>query len=537
MKRSVRVALLLGSLCAGGCMPLRPFTVPNEELAKLPARERERVLPWVMPCDEEAAADAPDCHLAILEFDDQGEFWHERQLPGVLDLIACKSRPDPAPDSDRERACPFGRSVEGQPAIVVAFVHGWKHNASPRDARRGNLVMFRRVLSQLAREEEVTWSRRGRAAGEPAPRPYVGVYMAWRGLSATSPLRKTLSFFGRKGAAERVGRVSFAHAIHRIVSWTKGAKSEDRSGVRRRGNPESVAIVVGHSFGGLILENTLLRSLTLETDDFEEDFPADVAVLVNPANEAILARQFVHALAGAPPRRHALETASAAVDVSMPVIVSVTSVGDAATGAIFPIGLGLKSLGKRFRRYEAAEEGRRGQRYYYTHTPGHTGEGGGLLSHRVTCPENAGGACRPAPQKPDVWLEALTAVRRRKGSEARDQLFDRPRVELGECARASERDAEPPVRCIEAVRFAGVQRPPGSAGMEQVSEQVYEIRRLGRESNATPYWIMQIPRGIVPNHSTIFQSEFVSLLAAFVRLARGDVEVVDAFSPPPQRPL
>ena len=74
--------------------------------------------------------------------------------------------------------------------------------------------------------------------------------------------------------AEKVSRVSFSHVVQRIASHAKGFKAslgpDDRPA---RGNPRSMTVAIGHSLGAVILENTILRSLTAETDNFRDDFP------------------------------------------------------------------------------------------------------------------------------------------------------------------------------------------------------------------------------------------------------------------------
>lgn len=88
------------------------------------------------------------------------------------------------------------------------------------------------------------------------------------------------------------------------------------------------------------------------------------------------------------------------------------------------------------------------------------------------------------------------------------ELFRPPAVETGPCKRESE-TKHLGLLCVERLWFKG---PSG---------QIYELHRLDDSPNQTSYWILQIPTGIVPNHSRIFQSEFLSLLAAFINLPGG----------------
>jgi len=496
LKRNRRVILGL-SLCLGlgvlanACIPYRPFTLPNEELAALQQsdpKEAQKYRRSVRPCTD-LTEDANDpaltnqCTFSIVEFDDQGELWKPAQLDDTLALIESKSH-RPAE----------GTAGEARKALVVVFVHGWKNNASPDNEANRNLGSFKKVLLRLAQEE----LNKERNSGNPS-RDVVGVYLSWRGRASNNWLLSQLSFFSRKNAAERVARVSFSHAIQRIISSTKGT----RSGLR--GNPESIAVVVGHSFGGLIVENTLLRTLTVETDDFSE-FGADLAVLVNPANEAILARQFVQALQGAPARPLNLGGQT----VSEPLIVSVTSVSDSATGKFFPLGLTLKSVGKRFHKYEDGDPGIQRQKFYYTHTPGHSTPEGALYSHAVNCPLEPDG-CTEAPttgQAFDAAMARRIATMRQHSSQ--QTIFPAPAVKLGPCRRDWEATKE--YRCIDNLWFVGA-----------VTGDLYAVNRDLSSPNQTGYWIMELPSTIVASHSDIFQSELASLLAAFINLPQARV--------------
>ncbi len=466
---------LLGATAA--CVPYRPFTLPAAEIASLPPSEQHKYRQTVRECTD-LMPDAPSlpagrCQFAVIEFDDQGEFWRPEQLDETLKLINEKSGRNP----NRE-------------ALVVVFVHGWKNNASPKNEAEGNLASFKKVLVNLTADEML----KGEAPSVEA-RPVIGVYLSWRGLSATGPILKQVSFFGRKNAAERVARVSFSHAIQRIVSTVKGNKSETR------GNPNSVVAVVGHSFGGLIVENTLLRTLTIETDDFSE-FAADLAVLVNPANEAILARQTVQSLQRAP--AHKLELDGHLV--SQPLIVSVTSVGDSATGTLFPLALSIKGLFKSMRDYPKDEPGIKKQRFYYTHTPGHSTTAGELYSHTLTCPfSTTTPTCGKALENGDQYEAKMRAMAAEVRAGQRKTIFPPPAVELAPCRRAPEINKG--YECIERLSFLG-------AG----SGELYTMDRSETGANQTGYWIMEMPVSIVPDHSDIFQSELASLLSAFINL-------------------
>ena len=475
MKRYTRMKVLwLGAvaLLVTSCARYNdlPYTLPKAKYDTLSDQQKLHYRESVRECMG-PGKDSPSpgmCHLAIIEFDDFGDFWWPGQLEDTMNVIDRLSHP------------PTDGLGNGE-AIVVVFVHGWKHDASPEDEQKGNLGDFKNLLIRVALEER---SNRGEIA-----RPVVGVYLAWSGLTAKPLLPKQLSFFGRKNAAERVAGVSFSHAIHRIVGHAK-----DR-GSARYGNPNSVVIVMGHSFGGLILEDTLLPTLAIETDGFME-FNPDLVILINSANEAIRARQFIQALEKAPPRVAKVSGSC----VSQPLIVSVTSAGDWGTGTVFPIGMRFKGPFKRLRPDLSSVPGVGGTKYdqwsYYTHTPGDSIFSGTLHSHAFDCPFSPSKGCRLAGSRKSATGEIE---------------FELPVVKLGECRRESER-RRGGLKCIDSIYFKGPR-----------TRQVYSIDRRPGSGNNTAYWIMQTPASVMPNHTGIFQDELGALLYAFVHLKNAAV--------------
>src|ERR1700733_321454 len=86
----------------------------------------------------------------------------------------------------------------GQDVILVVFVHGWQHDARSDDE---NLSAFRVLLSETVEYE------RSRASTGVAPRPVLGVFVGWRGLSAfgLGDVIADATFWERQGAGLRGG--------------------------------------------------------------------------------------------------------------------------------------------------------------------------------------------------------------------------------------------------------------------------------------------------------------------------------------------
>ena len=123
-------------------------------------------------------------------------------------------------------------------------------------------------------------------------------------------------------------------------------------------------ILVGHSFGGLIVERSVAHAINAEIHghaDADRSMPADLVIAVNPAADSVLARQMIAALY------------SRKTEGTRPLFVSITSTGDWATGSVFPISTGLASVSKGFNQVEAPGPGNTqvSERKFYTSTPGH----------------------------------------------------------------------------------------------------------------------------------------------------------------------
>lgn len=280
--------------------------------------------------------------LTIIEFDDHGTFWKLDQLESTLDLIEQRN-------AESERGI-----------LVIPFVHGWKNNADP-DQEKGNLVDFRNELASIASSFA--------DAGEDTPDRVVGVYLGWRGATSRVWLQKQTTFFSRKATAERVASLSMRETLFRLMSTT-------------RARPESKCFVVGHSMGGLIVARTLAPSMTtLVLTAAQGDgapLPADFVVMLNPALDALASWQFIDFLKRSNVRLE-LRTESGEIrEAPGPIIVSITSEADRATGSAYPFGRTVGTLFTAFR--SDHEDPQPSQRHLVTHAEGHVDY---LVSHRA----------------------------------------------------------------------------------------------------------------------------------------------------------
>ena len=381
----------------------------------------------------------PDYTLAFVEFDDQGEMWDPAQLSRAVQVIE--------QGNQNENGC-----------IVVTYIHGWQHNASPKNEQKesGNVNDFKAFLSLI--------SQAVRAQGGGNEKPVVGIYIGWRGKSGSIPGLNALTFYERSGAARRIAGTSSTEAIYRITSSAKA-------------HPRSRVLLMGHSFGGQILERAVTQALVGELSDttgnLEDRLAADLVVLINPASKSIQAKQFVEML----DRSHVelYRTDSEGKRYKVPLIISITSSADLATRWAFPAGTWVSALGKNFHRYpdDACMQFHR-QRSFYVRTPGHNQA---LISHEVTAKPLAEG----------------------------EQPGD-----LGDLRQRFIQSESDPVTGQHVVSFNG-------------SQHKFTIRSLSGATNDTPYWIMEVPKQLIPGHSGFFTEDTLRLIGTII-LMTGTLE-------------
>jgi hypothetical protein len=379
----------------------------------------------------------PDYSLAFIELDDQGELWAPSQLDRALAHLERLNRSD------------YG-------VALVLFVHGWNTDASPREERegKGTLYLYRSMLARLYHGIRQDFPD--------LDIPVMGIYLGWRGRVSSVPLLREASFYNRRGAAERIAGAPATEAIYRILTAL-------------RQNPASRSVLVGHSFGSMILEQALAQAVVgalLATPGQELIFPADLVVLFNPAGSASQTKQLVDILA-----RNRLKTYRFDAEgnrFERPLLVSFTSESDKATRLFFPAGMRVKAISKKFREY--------GQEYcspiskqhrLYTHTAGHLTA---LHSHEVVVSAKRG------PQE--------------QGSPPGRMIPTYLRYE----------ESYDPITQQIVFSFDG-------------GNNRFTITRKPRALNDTPYWIMRVPRELIPNHSAVLTEDTFRLVEAVLVLS------------------
>lgn len=252
--RAVFILALLSVLAFSACAPNSPYRTNYQSCVYTQSRD----------CADRAvqhhAPEKPgEYYLSFIEFDDQGQLWDRKQLHNMLDTY---------------------RPIAGiDDVLLVAFIHGWHHNASPED---GNITDFRQLLTNLSQAEFDNGTRR----------KVLGVYIGWQGESITLPVIKHATFWDRKNTAHKVGQQGVTEVLLRleeIVNTKAGMDAAKPQPLKSR------LVTIGHSFGGAILytalqqilEDRFIDSRKHKTSTGDANGLGDLVVLMNPAFEAL----------------------------------------------------------------------------------------------------------------------------------------------------------------------------------------------------------------------------------------------------------
>jgi hypothetical protein len=429
----LRIALLSAALLSG-CVGNQPY-----RLGGIADSTYENQKPHY---EETKVSSDRSFQLSFVEFDEKGDFWDRRQL-GIA-----------------------GRHIREahKPVLLVMFIHGWHHNAAdrkPGGKNPGDVETFQRLLSELAISE----STHGLQVH--------GVYIGWRGRLAQGPI-DYLTFLDRKGAAARVAGTPVTETIFELIRQA------------RKYHQGSKCVVIGHSFGALVLEKAMAQAMagSLLAQDVQsrgQSFyaPADLILLVNSAAESIYAKEMKDLLTRT--KHHG------SISADRPLLISMTSKTDTATSGWFPFGTFLPNLFAH-RRYEwdnkfDTASHKVDQHEYLTTTPGHNPH---LWSHDTV---------------PATAPDGNSTV----GLVSRDERADTNSV--SESNPAFEENLHHP----RGLTFAtGDKANPGAL-------KWWRLAKVGHDP-LTPYWVIHVPDEIIHGHAPIFTPEGRAMMAALFRI-------------------
>ena len=273
----------------------------------------------IQPADKKPDVYSP--HLHVIEYDDRGDAWERIQLNKACEAVL----------------------NDGNMGPVIVFIHGWRNDARESSP---DLRYFNKFI------KEKTFNKQ---------KP-TGIYIGWRGASVDEsvPIVGALAapavfarYANRERVADNVGDVTLTADL-----WEIRRACLDQ---KRR------MILVGHSFGGRIVERVMGPSLVSyyaywrqgsgsnrntireePTDGTQtsknatdkerklmesgrNQLLADLAIMVNPASDSLRARKLKMALYHWP------------ADIP-PAMISLSSKTDGAVETIFPISQRIKAI-------------------------------------------------------------------------------------------------------------------------------------------------------------------------------------------------
>lgn len=349
---------------------------------------------------------------AYVEFDARGNAFTSAQAANAAALIHALRNDASGPE---------------QRVRVFVFVHGWKNNASEDS---GNVWGFRRMMNHLAYAIHTT----GR---DDRTTPVIGVYVGWPG--AVTKVGKFFSFWNRESVADAVGAGDLPDVLRTILVAAKGDRFDGISD----------AVLIGHSFGGLVLERAARRifneQITALAPGAATNPAADLVVLLNEAGPASQAAPFIEKLIN----EHIEFSANGR---RYPLIASMTSKGDPATKIAFPGGEFVSP------------------------------------SRPVTIPFPNLDTFGQKTSTPYNLLTAANMI----ALQSHDVV---------------------PLQPAESCPASDIAFPLHD------SRDSYCIQRKAASpqvANTTPYWIMQLPQVFVPDHSSVFRDEVITLISALL---------------------
>jgi pimeloyl-ACP methyl ester carboxylesterase len=401
----VRDFALLGFALAGaGCTQLGEIRTSHDRGTDLPAIHADN--PSIgcdnsnltAPSRAHSIEDYKDYWLGFVEFDDEGWMYSSPGQPSQLDVLQSELKKEL--DNTEARDTDF---------LLVAFVHGWHHNAHDSDC---NVHEFRAMLDIANAQYAAAYPRYLAHR-----RRIIGVYVGWRGESIASAGLNETTVLDRRNAAERVakGDVRELFATLRQLQIRESMKPGWRSDRMR-------TVVIGHSFGGLVafhgLSPAVLNELTLTKPVAQGDgcgptvyrppsiaaaapgtppaqasaadpgsmapvFP-DMLVLINPAFEATRFES-LHGL-----MRPSEGCAFPTYPVDRPKVIVITADNDRWTGPAFTAGRQVLTVLEAYPPDTDADSAGR-ERDSNTHAIGFTKR---YLTHRLCLRQNSDGTHR-----------------------------------------------------------------------------------------------------------------------------------------------
>src|ERR1700756_4931352 len=396
--------------------------------------------------------------LAFIEFGDQGSMLDPSQLAAALQVIGKAERP-----------------------LLFVYIHGWQNNAVS-----GDVCRFEHFIDTMSRFPEMTARKIN----------VIGVYIAWRGRDLTVPGLNLLTFWSRKSAGQIVAAQNGCLAA--ISELALAARAPDKK--------YHHCVLLGHSFGGLVLGSTISHSiLDAGSNGVRNSSPWDMAVAFNSADSSIGSRQLIAELnylykydekLHAYVARTSLES-GVVIEENRPFLIILQSENDQATGQYFPIGTGVyNTINLRYHWDKVSVPGIHGHKVseqeFYTRTPGNNPY---LVNYHVV----PLGETTPPP---DLIAQENRAFEANIRQNVQDQIF-----------YTSERNDGHESRFCRNGNYNPDEVRPSTG------KEVWRRWQFVYSGNARiPCWIVRVPKDIIWGHGGLWSDNSVAMLGALFRM-------------------
>jgi len=391
--------------------------------------------------------------MAFIEFGDMGSPLDNYQRKAALEMVHEAKRP-----------------------LLFVYIHGWQNNATS-----GDVCRFEHFLDSVSRSAEFT----GRKID------VRGVYVAWRGRPFTVPALNLLTFWDRKATGEGIAAAnSCLSTINELAVVA-----------REPGKDYHRTVLIGHSFGALVLGNTISHSILGSSS------PWDMAVAFNSAASSVNIRQLMQELDYIykydPQRRAYVSrnnlggTEARTIPENRPAIVFLQAENDMATTMAFPIGQQVRNtLGLHLHWQKVPVPGHHGnrisEREFYERTPGNNMH---LVNYQVISQGETG----PPPGLKEIHNRAFEANVKYNHP---DNSFYTSEINDGHEEKFCRDERYDPDTVVP------------STGKETWRRWKFEFTENAR----VPCWIVRVPKEIMSGHGGLWSDNSVAMLGALFRI-------------------
>jgi len=391
--------------------------------------------------------------MAFIEFGDQGSPLDNYQRKAALEMVHQTARP-----------------------LLFVYIHGWQNDANSRDVCR-----FEHFLDSVSRSPNF----QGRNV------QVRGVYIAWRGKDVTLPGINFFDFWSRKAAGESIAAANSCLSTLQELAVV----------AREPGKDYHRTVLIGHSFGALVLGNTISHSILGSSS------PWDMAVAFNSAASSVNTRQLMQELDYIykydPARRAYVSrsnlggTEARTIPENRPAIVFLQAENDRATTTAFPLGQQFyNATNFRFHWQKVPVPGHHGlhvsEREFYDRTPGNNKF---LVNYHVV-PQ---GEVAPASTSSGSQNRAFEA----------NVSHNHPDYSF---YTSEQNDGHEQKFCTDDKYNPDATRPP-------TGKEIWRRWKFEYTGNArTPCWVVRVPKEIISGHGGLWSDNSVAMLGALLRM-------------------